>query len=89
MHLNRPVVGMAAAPGGDGYWLVASDGGLFSFGDAGFDGAATGLLRRGAVGMDAASAGGYWIVSADGGVYAFGGCPLLRLGLRPTHGRAR
>jgi len=67
-------VGMAAAPGGGGYWLVASDGGLFSFGDAGFAGAATGLLRRGAVGM-AAAGGGYRILSGDGSVYAFGGAP--------------
>ena len=29
-----PVVGMAATPSGHGYWLVASDGGIFSFGDA-------------------------------------------------------
>jgi hypothetical protein len=31
---------MAATPSGDGYWLVASDGGIFSFGDAGFFGSA-------------------------------------------------
>ena len=36
--LNRPVVAMAATPSGQGYWEVASDGGIFSFGDAGFDG---------------------------------------------------
>ena len=35
MHLNKPVVGMAATPDGNGYWLVASDGGVFAFGDAG------------------------------------------------------
>jgi N-acetylmuramoyl-L-alanine amidase len=74
-HLNRPVVGMAATPDGGGYWLVASDGGIFTFGDAAFGGAATGLLRRGAVGM-AAAGGGYRIVSADGGVYALGGAPF-------------
>ena len=33
-HLNRPIVGMAATPDGKGYWLVASDGGIFAFGDA-------------------------------------------------------
>ena len=33
VRLNRPIVGMAAA-GTSGYWMVASDGGLFSFGDA-------------------------------------------------------
>ncbi len=41
--LNRPIVGMAAAPTG-GYWLVASDGGIFSFGSAPFWGS-TGTLR--------------------------------------------
>ena len=40
--LNSPVVGMASAAGGNGYWLVASDGGLFSFGDARFFGSAAG-----------------------------------------------
>ncbi len=34
MHLNQPIVGMAADQTGGGYWLVASDGGIFSFGDA-------------------------------------------------------
>ena len=33
-HLNQPIVGMAATPDGRGYWLVASDGGIFTFGDA-------------------------------------------------------
>ena len=30
MVLNQPIVGMAATPDGKGYWLVASDGGIFS-----------------------------------------------------------
>ena len=30
-RLNAPVVGMAATPDGGGYWLVAADGGVFSF----------------------------------------------------------
>jgi hypothetical protein len=42
LHLNKPIVGMAATPDGDGYWLMGSDGGVFSFGDAGFHGSATG-----------------------------------------------
>ena len=37
-HLNQPIVGMAATPTGQGYWLVARDGGIFAFGDAGFFG---------------------------------------------------
>ena len=38
MRLNKPVVGMAATPDGNGYWLVASDGGIFAYGDAQFYG---------------------------------------------------
>ena len=34
MRSNKPIVGMAATPTGRGYWLVASDGGIFTFGDA-------------------------------------------------------
>ena len=36
--LNKPIVGIAATPDGMGYWEVASDGGLFAFGDAHFYG---------------------------------------------------
>ena len=32
LKLNQPVVGMSAASDNSGYWLVASDGGIFSFG---------------------------------------------------------
>lgn len=38
------VVGVATVPGKDGYWMVASDGGVFSFGDAAFYGS-TGAIR--------------------------------------------
>src|SRR5437763_285483 len=36
--VQRPIVGMARTPAGNGYWLVATDGGIFSFGDAAFHG---------------------------------------------------
>jgi hypothetical protein len=35
-----PVVGMAATPDGGGYWLVAADGGVFTYGNARFFGSA-------------------------------------------------
>ncbi len=38
MHLNEPVVDMASTPDGKGYWFVASDGGIFAYGDAEFYG---------------------------------------------------
>src|SRR5664280_2327790 len=31
LHLNNPIVGMAADAATGGYWFVASDGGIFSF----------------------------------------------------------
>ena len=36
--LNEPIVGMATVPNGGGYWMVASDGGIFNYGDAAYDG---------------------------------------------------
>ena len=33
-NLNAPIVGMAATADGGGYWMVGSDGGVFSYGDA-------------------------------------------------------
>jgi hypothetical protein len=47
-------VGMAPTPDGAGYWLVATDGGIFSYGDAQFYGS-TGSLHLNApiVGMSA------------------------------------
>jgi hypothetical protein len=38
LQLNAPIVGMATDSATGGYWLVASDGGIFSF-NAPFDGA--------------------------------------------------
>jgi len=74
VHLNQPVVGMAATPDGGGYWLVAADGGIFAFGDAAFGGSMGGTrLNAPMVGMAPThDGGGYWLVAADGGVFAFG-----------------
>jgi hypothetical protein len=71
--LDKPVVGMAATPTGHGYWLVASDGGIFSFGNAAFHGSMGGHpLNQPIVGMAADPAtGGYWMVASDGGIFAF------------------
>ena len=64
---------------GEGYWLVADDGGVFAFGDATFHGS-TGAIRlnRPVNGMAATpSGGGYWLVASDGGVFAFGDARFL------------
>ena len=65
---------MASTHDGLGYWLVASDGGIFSFGDAGFHGS-TGAtpLNKPVVGMAATQDGlGYWLVASDGGIFSYG-----------------
>ena len=57
-----------------GYWMVANDGGIFSFGQAPFLGS-TGALRLNSpiVAMARTVTGrGYWLVAADGGIFAFG-----------------
>ena len=56
MKLNKPVVGIAADPTGKGYWLVASDGGIFNYGDAVFSGSA-GALKLNAPIVGIAGAG--------------------------------
>src|SRR5690242_9411789 len=40
---NQPIVAIAATPSGDGYWLIARDGGVFAFGDATFHGSTGGI----------------------------------------------
>ena len=74
LELRAGVVAMASDPVGPGYWLAASDGGVFAFGDASFFGS-TGstTLNAPVVGIATTPHGrGYWLVGADGGVFAFG-----------------
>ncbi len=65
---------MAATPDGGGYWLVASDGGIFSYGDAHFYGSTGSIhLNKPIVGMAATpDGGGYWLVASDGGIFSYG-----------------
>ena len=71
---SRPTIGMAATPDGKGYWLVASDGGIFSYGDANFYGSTGSIhLNQPIVGMAATPDGkGYWLVASDGGIFSYG-----------------
>jgi hypothetical protein len=72
-----------------GYWLVGSDGGIFTFGSAGFYGSTGNLkLQRPVVGITPTLAhSGYWLVASDGGVFAFN-APFVGsipgLGLNPA-----
>ncbi len=74
-RLNAPVVGMVPSADGGGYFMVASDGGVFAFGDARFEGScpAIGGCSGAAVAvMPDATGDGYWLVTATGHVYTFG-----------------
>jgi hypothetical protein len=67
---------MATDPDGAGYWLVAADGGVFSF-DAAFHGSPVGRGWIGAgdrvVGIEAHPSGnGYFVITASGGAIGFG-----------------
>jgi hypothetical protein len=57
-----------------GYWLVASDGGVFSYGDANFYGSTGAIkLNKPVVGMaPTRDGGGYWLVASDGGIFNYG-----------------
>jgi hypothetical protein len=71
---NALVVGIQTAPSGNGAWVVASDGGVFTYGSAAFHGSLGNVrLNAPVVGMAATPDGsGYWLVAADGGVFTFG-----------------
>jgi len=80
----HPIVGVAAEPTtGLGYWTVASDGGVFAWGTAPFEGSAGNLhLAAPIVGMTPTRSGqGYWLVGQDGGVFTFGDAPFYGSGV--------
>ena len=67
------ISGMTLTADGGGYWGVATNGGVYSFGDAKFYGSARSYSPPAPiVGMATDSAtGGYWEVASNGGVYSF------------------
>jgi hypothetical protein len=73
-HAVSPRLAPITSGPGNGYWLAASDGGIFAFGDAHFHGSTGGIaLNKPIVGMAATpDGGGYWLVASDGGIFAFG-----------------
>jgi L,D-transpeptidase catalytic domain len=72
--LNAPLVGIAATPSGRGYWLLAQDGGIFSYGSARYYGSTGAMhLNQPVVGITATPTGrGYLLVGSDGGIFSFG-----------------
>jgi hypothetical protein len=73
--LNAPIVGMVRSSSGSGYFMVASDGGVFAFGDATFAGSCPGVGGCAGAAVSVvpdASGQGYWVATNTGNVYAFG-----------------
>ena len=66
--------GAPLAAAGGGYWTLAADGGIFSFGTARFFGSMGGQhLNQPVRGLTATpTGGGYWLVASDGGIFSFG-----------------
>jgi hypothetical protein len=77
---------------GTGYQMVGSDGGVFDFGTANYEGSLPGdglVTPAPVVGLaDTRDDGGYWIADANGDVYSFGDATfhgsLASKGERPT-----
>ncbi|HVF33403.1 MAG TPA: DUF4394 domain-containing protein [Acidimicrobiales bacterium] len=64
---------------GDGYFFVATDGGIFNFGDSEFKGSTGDIkLNQPIVGAESTPTGeGYWLVASDGGIFTFGDAKFL------------
>jgi hypothetical protein len=71
--------GNASPPTSAGYRFVASDGGIFAYGDASFQGSAgANSLNKPIVAMAATPTGnGYWLVASDGGIFAYGDAAFM------------
>jgi hypothetical protein len=74
-------MGIAATPDDSGYWLVGSDGGVFTYGAAAYLGSVPGQGIVGQppiVGISRTPSGsGYWLAGANGAVYTYGDAAFL------------
>ena len=73
-----------------GYWMAASDGGIFAY-DAPFFGSMGGKpLNKPIVGITAdPKTGGYWEVASDGGLFAFNAPFFGSMGGKPLNAAGR
>ncbi|HUY06843.1 MAG TPA: Ig domain-containing protein [Acidimicrobiales bacterium] len=81
LHVHRQrarVTAIAATLGGRGYWVVASDGRVFSFGTARADHPAGPTPAGSIVGIATAPTGiGYYLVASGGTIFSFGSALAL------------
>ncbi|HEV7535787.1 MAG TPA: VCBS repeat-containing protein [Acidimicrobiia bacterium] len=74
LHLGADAAAVVPINCNTGYRLMASDGGVFAFGNAGFYGSTGAIhLNRPIVGgVPTGSNKGYWFVASDGGIFNYG-----------------
>jgi hypothetical protein len=65
----------------NGYWTTTSDGAVYAFGDAIYEGGANtpDLTQPGVeiIGIEGHGRDGYWLLASDGSIFAFGSAPFL------------
>jgi hypothetical protein len=74
---------MAPTPDGRGYWLVAADGGIFTFGDAPYYGSLGGQGSSALGLVITAATESYSVITSDGRAHAFS-APLVTSGNSPA-----
>jgi hypothetical protein len=78
--VGTPIAASVVPPptAAQGYWLVARDGGIFSYNRPFFGSTGSIVLNKPIVGMATTNdEHGYWMAGADGGIFAFGDAPYL------------
>jgi hypothetical protein len=70
---------MAARPKGDGYWMIARDGGIFAFGGAPFKGSGASARTPSpyTAMLPSTTGNGYLMLREDGRIATFGDAPNL------------
>ena len=87
---QRQFTGLAANPVLGGYWLSASEGGVFSYAGAPFFGSLPGLgitpASPVATLATSPTGNGYWMTGADGGIFTFGDAGFFgSMGAKPLN----
>lgn len=77
--LTGDAVAIRSTSTGKGYWIAASDGGVFAYGDAAFEGSMGGKpMNAPVVDLEPTPTNlGYWLLGKDGGIFAEGDAPFL------------
>ena len=78
-HLTAPIVAAAPSADGKGYYLVSANGGVFTFGDAHYEGscASAGGCTHPVTAIVPDGSAGYWLLLSDCEMLAMGGIPNI------------